>query len=164
MTYHFFVSHRLAVAEAAIAKGWQVAVVGPANTLIEKRCRRLGIRVIPWNLSRSGLHPFAELKSLFQLGRIYRSWQPDIVHHVTPKPVLYGSIVAKLAKIPAVINAVSGLGFLFGDSTRSGFLRKIVLGLHRRFGRRRRVGYIFQNPDDKGSLPKVMQSPEAKLI
>ena len=64
-------------------------------------------------MDKKGTNLLADLilfKTLFQW---YRQEKPDIVHHFTIKPVIYGSIAARLAKVPRIINTITGLGYVF---------------------------------------------------
>ena len=63
------------------------------------------------------------------LYRLYREIRPDIVHHVTIKPVLCGTLAARLAGVPAVVNSVSGLGFVFTAADRWASLRRLTVKL-----------------------------------
>jgi glycosyltransferase involved in cell wall biosynthesis len=81
---------------------------------------------------------------------LYRRIRPDIVHHVALKAILNGSIAARLARVPAVVGSLTGLGYTFmpGGPGRA-VLREIVcLGLGFAL-RGSRVHTIFQNPDDR---------------
>ena len=62
-----------------------------------------------------------------RLTQLYRKVQPDIVHHVAMKPILYGSLAARLAGIPAVVNAFGGLGYVFTARGMSCQLLRIAL-------------------------------------
>jgi hypothetical protein len=82
-----------------------------------------------------------------RLTAIYRRERPDIVHHVAMKPMLYGSLAARLAGVRHVVNALAGLGWLFTSESR---LAR-VLGRGVRFAFREllnRGAVIVQNPDD----------------
>ena len=108
----FFASHRLRLAKEAQARGFE-AVVACGAASGEAVLADHGIRTRPFALSRSGFNPIGEWRSYRALLRIYREEAPAIVHHVTIKPVLYGTIAARSARVPAVVNAISGLGFIF---------------------------------------------------
>ncbi len=56
---------------------------------------------------------------------MYRRERPDIVHHFTIKPVIYGSIAARLAGVPRIVNTVTGLGYVFSDRAQA-WLRSMV--------------------------------------
>jgi glycosyltransferase involved in cell wall biosynthesis len=47
---------------------------------------------------------------------IYRRVAPDIAYHVALKPVLLGTLAARLAGVRRRVNALGGVGFLFGDT------------------------------------------------
>ena len=53
------------------------------------------------------------MAAVIEIIRVYHRERPDIVHHVAMKPVLYGSLAARLTRVPAVVNAFGGLGFVF---------------------------------------------------
>lgn len=112
----YFCSHRLPLALAAKKEGYDVSVVTRVQSHGE-RIKSAGLKLIPLELSRRGINPLSELRVIIRLSSIYKSESPDIVHHVALKPVLYGSIAARLARIPHVINAMAGLGFLFSSKT-----------------------------------------------
>jgi glycosyltransferase involved in cell wall biosynthesis len=97
----------------------------------------------------NGQNPLKELRVIADIVKMYRERQPDLVHHVTVKPVLYGSLAARLVGGPGVVNAVSGLGYLFLGSRRARLLRPLVKALYRLALRHRRSRTIFQNPDDR---------------
>ena len=108
----YFCSHRLELGAALVAAGAKVAV---ATRLDKDRDTiiRAGIRVIPFNLARSGRNPFRDIASIFRLISIYIRERPDLVHHVALKPTLYGAFAAWLTRVPAVVNALGGMGFVF---------------------------------------------------
>jgi len=114
-TPEFFLSHRSALALAAFEKDYEVHVATAAGVDVA-RIRQLGFihHTIPF--TRSGVNPLSEVTVLSGLYKLYRKIRPDLVHHVTIKPVLYGSIAARMASVPAVVNAISGLGYVFSAS------------------------------------------------
>lgn len=144
----YFVSHRLGLAVAAKAAGYDVSVathVGRHGEAIAAA----GLHLIPLDVSRSGLGPVSEARTLQSLVRLYKTQRPDIVHHVAMKPVIYGSFAARAAGIKGVVNAMMGLGFVFSsDAMKARVLRPAV-----RAGLRLALGspnsrLIVQNEDD----------------
>ncbi|GIV64155.1 MAG: hypothetical protein KatS3mg045_1494 [Bellilinea sp.] len=71
-----------------------------------------GFRWLEWNLKRRSMNPLHEMAAFLQLWGLYRRERPHLVHHLTVKPVLYGSLSAALSGVPAVVNAITGLGYL----------------------------------------------------
>lgn len=150
----FFFSHRLLLAKAAQQAGYQVHVVGPDSGDSEPdQLIQQGFYFHSIPLDRKGINPFSELKSIYSLFRLYRSLKPQIVHHLTIKPILYGGIAARLARVPAMINAVTGLGYLFiSQKFFAKFLRFFVKKGFRFSFRHPNMRVIFQNSDDRNQF------------
>lgn len=114
---------RRALVRALKEAGFEVIIIGPSSPW-EKASGWLDCQVITYPLSRRGLNPLMEARSLISLYRIYRRWQPIIVHHFTIKPNFYGTLAARLARVPVVVATVTGLGYLGTDNDlRARFLR-----------------------------------------
>ena len=103
----FFLSHRKDIALAAQKEGWDVAIVA-ADTGKLKDIQALGLKTINLPMSRSGMNIFEELKTLIFLRKLYQREQPNVVHHVGMKTILWGTLAAKFAKVNGVVNAISG--------------------------------------------------------
>ncbi len=144
----FFLSHRLPIALAARAAGYDVHVATPPAPEVE-RIIAAGLLHHPIPLRRDSTNALGELRTIISLMRVYRRLMPDIVHHVALKAVLCGGIAARVARVPRVVHAVTGLGHLFLSPGRS-FLRRSVMRLFAFGMRRPGVRVIFQNPDDRG--------------
>lgn len=141
----YFVSHRLPLAVAARAAGFDVVVATRVGRHAEV-IRSAGIRLIPFTLSRRGGNPPREVWALWCL---YRRETPDLVHHVALKTVMFGALAAWLAGVPAQVNAVAGLGWLFTSS--SGVVRLVRPVLRWMLARlldRPHSLTIVQNPED----------------
>jgi glycosyltransferase involved in cell wall biosynthesis len=98
---------------ALLAKGYSVIGGGAGGDGYEKKIRDLGIPFVPLPIDKKGTNFWADLilfKTLFQW---YLREKPDVVHHFTIKPVIYGSIAARLAKVPRIVNTITGLGYVF---------------------------------------------------
>ena len=144
----YFVSHRLALAVAAQATGYDVSVatrVGKDGDTI----RNAGLRLLPITFERAGLGPVLEAQTLARLIALYRYERPDLVHHVSVKPVIYGSIAARATGVRGVVNALMGLGFVFSsESAKARVLRPMVRTALRGALRGRNTRVIVQNRDD----------------
>ena len=144
----FFLSHRLPLAQASREAGADVFVTG-ADTGFSRQFEDAGLSFIALPIGRTGVKIAAEARTILHLARLYRRIRPDIVHHVTIKPILYGSLAARLTPGTAVVNAVSGLGSAFGDSTQRRGVRFAVDFLYRLALSNRRSRTIFQNVNDR---------------
>jgi UDP:flavonoid glycosyltransferase YjiC (YdhE family) len=117
-----FISHRLPISQHLIEKGYEVHLATPGETL--PIFDEMGLSFHKVEFSRKGTHPLSEIRVIWQLFKLFISLQPDIAHLVTIKPYLYGGIAAKMAKVPAVVSAVAGLGVVFiANGFRAKFLR-----------------------------------------
>lgn len=143
----FFISHRLIIAQNAISNGYKVFIACKDTGRISE-IEKLGVKHINLPISRSGINPFLEINTLIYLYRIYNNIKPDIVHHITLKPVIYGSIISKLLQIKYVVNAVSGLGYSFTKG-RKGIVQKLMIVLLKFGFNRKNITVIFQNGDDE---------------
>ena len=144
----YLCSHRLPLLRGAAAMGLEVHVA----TRVERHAepiRAAGAVLHPIGLRRGFQGPGHEIGGWRELAALYRRVQPHLVHHVTPKSVIYGSLAAKAAGVPAVVNAMAGLGFLY--TSRS--LKARVLGPPATLAlkvllRRRGSRLIVQNGED----------------
>jgi glycosyltransferase involved in cell wall biosynthesis len=110
----YFVTHRMPLAVAAQAAGFDVAVATREGKQADV-IRSAGIRLIPLALSRDGS---SLLSDAMVLWRLYRREHPDVVHQVALKPIMCGAVAAWLARVPAQVNAVAGLGWMFTSQRR----------------------------------------------
>lgn len=148
----FFLSHRLPIARAALESGFEVHVATSQSPAVEEIVRR-GFVHHPIPIQRWTTNPLLALKSIRALYRLYKKLKPDLVHHVTIKPVLYGSLAARLAKIPAVVNAVTGMGHVFSpEGFKAKLIEKMARGVYKISFLHPRKRFILQNPDDRRAL------------
>lgn len=148
----YFASHRLPLAAAAVAAGYRVVVAARVQRH-EAALRAAGCEVVPLRWRRSGDGPLQHALAIREIAALYRALRPDLVHHVALKPVVFGSIAARLSGVRRVVNAIAGLGFL--ASAKGVMARPVALAL--RLALRSLLGAkgavtILQNPDDRAAL------------
>ncbi|HBR98749.1 MAG TPA: glycosyltransferase family 1 protein [Gammaproteobacteria bacterium] len=150
----YFVSHRLPLAEYAVAQGYQVGVlcnVSDRRSVIEQA----GIDVFDWQLLRKSKNPLNELRSIAILRRCVRSYEPDIIHAVALKPILYTHLTTTSSAV-RLVSALGGLGYTFSsDSRMAKALRGVIRIALQRVIRRKNSHIIMQNPDDMHMLTHV---------
>lgn len=145
----YFCSHRLPIARAARDAGFEV-LVATRTVSHATEITREGFGLIPIKMKRGKIGLLGELASIRELIGIYRREKPDIVHHVAMKPVLYGSVAAALTGVPATINTLAGLGFIFtARGIISSVLRKVIRLFLKLALTRRNTHVIVQNTDDR---------------
>lgn len=151
----FFCSHFLGRAIAARNAGYEVLVL----TAVDRHgdiIRNAGLQLLPLPISRGSMNPFGALIAVLRIVRVYRREQPDLIHHVALKPILLGSLAARLAGCRRVINAVVGGGYAFtSQHFFARMLRPILqMGL-RRLLNPRGGRVVFENGDDFDSFSEV---------
>ena len=142
--YNFRRSLALALREA----GHEVLLLSPPGEY-GARLRALGLRWEPVPMDRRSLNPLREAAVLAHLWRLFRRERPDLVHGFTIKCAVYGSLAARLAGVPARVNAVTGMGYVFTSTdAKARALRPLVRLLMRAALDGRDARLILQNPDD----------------
>ncbi len=150
----YLYNFRLPLAKKMRGLGWEVVLISPPGTYAARMIEE-GFRWIEWSVNRRGLNLGQELNSLLRLAKIYKQERPLLVHHFTVKSVLYGSLAGRMKKIPAVVNSITGLGYIFLRSGWSGvMLRALVIPLYRLALRHKNVRVIFENEDDQNIFLK----------
>lgn len=147
----YLYNFRRSLALAAQAAGHELLLVSPPGDY-GARLRALGLRWLPLpGMDRRSLNPLRELGVIGGLTALFRREHPDLVHNFTIKCAIYGSLAAMAARVPARVNAVAGLGYVFASrDRRARALRPLVGGLLRLALRGRRARLILQNADDAG--------------
>ena len=121
-----FFTHRGGLALGLRDRGWEVEMVVP-NDEDDSVIREAGIPTHSVPLVRSSMSPVTESKTVLALSKLYRERAPILVHHFTPKPVIYGGIAARLADVPGVVSSIAGLEYPFiSDSVQARTLRALA--------------------------------------
>lgn len=160
----FFLSHRANIAHAVRGQGWEVHVATAAGPAVAQVAAQ-GFEHHALPLTRSGTNPLGELRAVWALFRLFRRLRPALVHAVTIKPVLYSGLVASWGGVPALVQAVSGLGHVYIAPGRLAALRRLlVTGAYRIAFRHPCSRVILQNQDDRMALRKALRKGQAVLI
>ena len=140
---------RRAQIESSVRQNWQVGCVCSKGPFI-KSIEKFGVnKIFLLQNYKKNVDIASDLSLIFEYYRIYKQWKPEIVHQFSIKPVTYGTIAARLARIPMIINTIPGLGYVFSDTEKERkILKTIVLLLYKIAGRLSDF-IFFQNEDDK---------------
>ncbi|MEN1928004.1 glycosyltransferase family 4 protein [Luteimonas sp. MJ250] len=144
----YLYNFRRSLALALQAHGYDLLLISPPGPYGEK-LRALGLRWEPVPMDRRSLNPLREAKLLAWLVSLFRRERPALVHGFTIKCAVYGSLAARLAGVPARVNAVAGMGYVFtSNDTKARVLRPLVRSLLRTALDGDNARLILQNPDD----------------
>ncbi|WP_432734423.1 glycosyltransferase family 4 protein [Maridesulfovibrio sp. FT414] len=141
--------------------GHEVYGIAPLDSpTVPDELAAIGIKYVQAPIQRTGMNPLKDLRALLALVRILKEIKPDAVLSYTIKPVIYGSIAARLAGVKNICSMITGLGYAFGQTSgKRGLLFKLVKAMYRA-GLYFNSGVMFQNPDDRnifmdlGIIPK----------
>jgi glycosyltransferase involved in cell wall biosynthesis len=152
-----FYGFRADLIRTLLKKGHQVYAFTSEYTAEDlKKIEKLGATPITYTLNRGGLNPLADIIATYQLSKKIKAINPDLVFSYFSKPVIFGTLAAKLAKIPCVIGMLEGLGYTFteqpeGLSKKTQLIKKIQIFLYK-IALPQLDQLIFLNPDDPKDL------------
>jgi glycosyltransferase involved in cell wall biosynthesis len=131
----------------------------PAPGPYVEELERNGIRHVPLRHSTRAADVRADLAASREFLQICRQLAPTIVHTHNPKPGIYGRIMARLARVPHVVNTIHGL---YAQPSDRFMRRAAVYGLER-LAATCSDAELVQNPEDLPVL-RSLRIPERKLV
>lgn len=116
----------------------------------------IGAIPVRYKLNRAGLNPISDIKTIIELKGILEGLNPDVCFSYFAKPVIFGSIAARLAKVKKVYGMIEGLGYVFspqpaGITLKLKLIKTIMILLYR-LSLPLLDKVIFLNPDDPVDL------------
>lgn len=102
--------------------GYEVVAVSSPGAMLDNVGKREGIRTVAVPIKRR-ISLIKDLKSLWQLIKVFRRERPTIVHSMTPKAGMLSMIAAWFSRVPIRIHTFTGLIF----PTASGLTQKILI-------------------------------------
>ncbi len=136
-----------------IARGHRVLALAPDYTAQSRAMvETLGARAVDISLARTGMNPARDLLDLARLAIQLREIRPDLTFAYFIKPVIYGTLAARVASVPHRYAMIEGAGYVFTQTgpapLRRRLLRRLVTELYRLgLGQAHRV--FMLNPDDR---------------
>ena len=160
-----FIHNRLALAQAAQAAGYEVHLATRVWRAEDReRIQKAGMQLHPIEIGRGDSGLFYDLRSLWYLHRLYRSLQPDLVHHLAMKPIVFGGLAARFSGVRMVVQAFTGLGYAFIGGTVFSALRNILVILALRVGCRRAGFAISARLDSIRDCPTAAGSATSSSV
>ena len=117
-----------------------------------QKIENLGAIPVTYELNRGGLNPLSDIVATYKLSQKIQEIKPDLVFSYFTKPVIFGTLAAKWAKVPKIIGMLEGLGYTFTDqpegiSPKTKLIRNVQVFLYR-IALPYLDQLIFLNPDD----------------
>lgn len=152
-----FLGFRADLIKALLAKNYTIYTFTSEYTEEEfRKIEALGAIPITYESNRGGMNPLADAKATYALSKKIKEIAPDLVFSYFSKPVIFGTLAAKLAKVPRMIGMLEGLGYAFteqpeGRSKKAQLIKSIQVLLYR-IALPQLDNIIFLNPDDPKDL------------
>lgn len=144
----YMYNFNLSLARTLVERGDEVLLVTPPGPYGEK-LREMGFRWVPAPMQRRSLNIFREIGLVIWLTRLLVREQADLIHSFTIKCAVYGSLAARWARVPARVNAITGLGYVFTNtSLKARILRFFTSRVMSVAIRSKGCRLILQNRDD----------------
>lgn len=163
---HSLLNFRLHLMREFLQRKYQVIALAPQDEQVAEKLSSLGIQFQPVRLDRNGRNPIKDIKNFFNLLKIIQQEKPQYIFSYTIKPVIYGSLAAKLAGVPAIYSMITGVGYAFSESSNmSNFVGLVAKNLFR-FTLRYNQKIFFQNIDNANLFlnKRMITSPEKITI
>lgn len=145
--------------------GHEVYAICPKGKY-DNKIKKLGAKVINYDIGRRSINPFTELKTIFNIYKALKDLDLDVLHTFTAKPNIYGTLVAKMVKIPKVFNLIEGLGSLYVEKGyKNRCLRVFVEKLYK-IVFKLSDGCVFVNTSDPRyyRIKKIIKKADAYVI
>ncbi|MEZ5453033.1 MAG: glycosyltransferase family 4 protein [Thiothrix sp.] len=163
----FFLSHRLPLAKQLGNQGYDVhvAMPEPESNPSAMSIQSHGMNYHQFSMDRMSRNPLRELNTVWSLFRLYQWVQPDLIHHIAVKAILYGGIAALLSGHTRSIYAFTGIGTLFThQDITTRVLRTAITPVYKIIFLPSRAWAIFQNPDDLGLFTEAGITREQRSV
>lgn len=145
------VNFRLDLMRRMVANGHRVLAAAPDfDTETKTTLRAAGIEPFFVPMQRTGLNPIRDLQALSALRKLIRDRRPDVIVPYTMKPIIWGSLAARLEGDVRCYPLFTGLGYAFSEPHPRGkrrFVRRIAIGLHRFALRKIQLGFYYNAAD-----------------
>jgi len=128
---------------------WEVYAIADLRASDADLLRSWGVTPVPCKIQSSGTNPLRDAAYFTSLCFIYMRLRPRVIHHFSIKPVVYGSLAAKLCQHTAVVNSITGLGISYRPTRDC--LSKVVRCLIKLALSGQQFA-IFQNDDNRTQL------------
>jgi glycosyltransferase involved in cell wall biosynthesis len=161
----YFVQHRLALAEAAQKAGYSVGVATVLD--YEDYVQDIidaNISIFSLGMSRRGLGVFENFKTVNEIHKIIRSFNPNLIHSLTIKPVVFSGLVTKITKTPFV-SLIPGRGTAFSLGGLKGkILNLAATNLYKLSLSNKNSLICFENEEDRSFFIQKKLVPEERSI
>jgi len=163
-----FLSHRLPIALTALNSGYEVHIAAPLDFAAEQLMESYSIVFHRLSITPDKFTLLSELETFFSLRRIIRKVKPDLLHLIALKPTLYGSVIARMNKVPAVVATIIGTRKmrLMSENGKESLRQKLIRRMYAYGFQHPNLRVTFQNRDDRDLFlnMELLQKRQIALI
>jgi len=148
------------------ALGHRVTLAAPPtqDQALLSAIRKAKMTFEPLALDRAGLDPFRDLRFFLSLKDLFSRVGPDLLFLTTIKPMLYGSLAARLWHQGPCFSMLAGAGSLFMGSSPLRVAARILTLPFLKLGLSRNQAVLFQNPDDRELFSRLGLVDPARTV
>ena len=155
--------------EDIIKKGHEVWAICPENDfdnnkkhVLEKR----GINYKTMKFRRTSVGIISNIEILFSLYNILKELKPDVVFNYTIKPIIFGSIAARIEKVKKIYSLITGMGYNYSKNTMRIKIIRVFCNIGYKIALSYNTKVIFQNKEDKDELilKKFIKPCQAEIV
>lgn len=117
---HSLVNFRLHLLKSMVEARYEVFAFAPdRDEEVISALERIGVTFKQIPMARTSVTPLQDLRTIFALWSEFRRIKPDVLFAYTMKPIVYGGIAGRAARLPRRFALITGLGYVFADETPS---------------------------------------------
>lgn len=114
--------------KALLDKDYQVyAFFAEYNLEDIEEIEALGAIPVTYNIQRGGLNPLSDIKATLELAKKLKNIRPDVVFVFASKATIFGTLAARLARIPKIIGMLEGLGYTFTEQPNGSNIKTQII-------------------------------------
>jgi len=106
----------------SLSKDFEVILLSSSGPELFERESKYGVKVYPVEMFRR-ISPMKDIKSLYQLYKVFHKEKPVMVHSMTPKAGLLCMMAARMARVPIRLHTFTGLVW----PTETGLKKKLLI-------------------------------------
>ena len=145
--------------------GYEVFAVGnESSDKWSEKFTEKGITYKEIVVSRNGVNPIDDLKTLRSIKKVLREIDPDKIFTYQAKSVIYSGIAANRLGITEVYPLIAGTGSIFLRNDLKTKAIRAVMAEEYRIALRKSPSVFFQNPDDEQVFRKYRIIKNQKIV
>ncbi|MGD9486549.1 MAG: glycosyltransferase family 4 protein [Calditrichaceae bacterium] len=154
---------RLMLMRHFLRNGWNVIAITGLDRYTDM-LKNEGISIEPIHVMRGNISIINDLKLYLRLKKIYKQYDPTLIHHFHSKPVILGTLAGRKRRKfgTRIVNTITGIGNAINTEGK----KKIPAGLGYKLAISKNDRVVFQNADDLDCFHKSgwVQNNSERLI